>query len=82
MLFSLNFVFLCKKYKNLKVELARLAVGITFFHGRQALVQMVLESLPALAAEVAAPLSKIDEIVLLGGNNDRTSTEIGKLQFA
>jgi len=48
-------------------------------YGRQALVQMVLESLPALAAEVAAPLSKIDEIVLLGGNNDRTSTEIGKL---
>jgi len=48
-------------------------------YGRQALVQMILESLPALAAEVSAPLSKIDEIVLLGGNNDRTSTEIGKL---
>lgn len=48
-------------------------------YGRQAMVQMVLESLPALAAEVAAPLSKIDEIVLLGGNNDRASTEIGKL---
>lgn len=48
-------------------------------YGRQALVQMVLESLPALAAEVSAPLSKIDEMVLLGGNNDRTSTEIGKL---
>lgn len=48
-------------------------------YGRQAMVQMVLESLPALAAEVSAPLSKIDEIVLLGGGNDSASMEIGKL---
>jgi len=48
-------------------------------YGKQALVQMVLESLPKLAAEVAAPLSKIDQIVLLGGENDRLSTEVGKL---
>jgi len=48
-------------------------------YGRQALVQMVLESLPALAAEVAAPLKKVDEVVLLSGQNDRLSTEVGKL---
>lgn len=48
-------------------------------YGKQALIQMVLESLPSLAAEISAPLSKIDEIVLLGGDNDRLSTEVGKL---
>ena len=48
-------------------------------YGSQALVQMVLESLPRLAAEIAQPLAKIDEIVLLGGDNDRLSTEVAKL---
>merc|ERR1711997_597922 len=48
-------------------------------YGRQAMVQMVLESLPSLAAEVSRPLEKIDEIVLLGGENDRTSTKVGQL---
>jgi len=48
-------------------------------YGKQALVQMVLESLPALAAEVSQPLGKIDDIVLLGGDNDRLSTEVAKL---
>merc|ERR1712226_33854 len=48
-------------------------------YGKQALVQMVLEALPSLAAEISAPLGKIDEIVLLGGDNDRLSTELGKL---
>merc|ERR1712001_45491 len=41
-------------------------------------VALVLESLPQIAAEVAAPLAKTDEIVLLGGA-DRTTTEINKL---
>ena len=49
-------------------------------YGRQAMVTMVLESLPSLAAEVARPLEKIDEIILLGGSNDRTSTQVGQLQ--
>merc|ERR1711976_434871 len=48
-------------------------------YGKQALVQMVLEALPKIAAEVSQPLGKIDEIVLLGGENDRLSTEVGKL---
>merc|ERR1712043_55707 len=48
-------------------------------YGKQALVQMVLESLPVLTAEVSAPMSKIDEVVLLSGENDRLSTELGKL---
>ena len=37
--------------------------------GKAAIIQMVLESLPGFAAEVAAPLSKIEEIVILGGEN-------------
>ena len=48
-------------------------------YGRQAMVQMVLESLPSLAAEVSKPLEKVDEIVLLSGDNDRISTKVGQL---
>lgn len=48
-------------------------------YGKQALVHMVLESLPKLAAEVSQPLQKIDEVVVMNGNNDRLSTEVGKL---
>ena len=32
-----------------------------------------------IAAEVSAPLSRVDEIVLLGGENDRTTSEVTKL---
>jgi len=38
----------------------------------------VLEALPQIAAEVAAPLAKTDEIILLGGS-DRTTAEVSKL---
>merc|ERR1712080_40659 len=48
-------------------------------YGKQALVQMVLDSLSPLAAELSAPLAKVDQIVIMGGSNDRVSTEIGKL---
>ena len=47
-------------------------------YGDAAVMALVLESLPQIAAEVAAPLAKTDEIVLLGGA-DRTTTEINKL---
>ena len=47
-------------------------------YGDQAIMALVLESLPQIAAEVAAPLSKTDEIVLLGGT-DRTTMEVNKL---
>uniref|UniRef100_H2YSA9 Flotillin n=1 Tax=Ciona savignyi TaxID=51511 RepID=H2YSA9_CIOSA len=48
-------------------------------YGDAALMSLVLESLPKIAAEVAAPLSRVDEIVLLGGEDDRTTSEITKL---
>ena len=42
-----------------------------FFNNRFFLLQ--------IAAEVSAPLSRVDEIVLLGGDNDRTTSEVTKL---
>merc|ERR1719446_510150 len=47
-------------------------------YGDAAIMAMVLEALPQIAAEVAAPLAKTDEIVLIGGS-DRTTEEINKL---
>merc|ERR1719225_1198015 len=47
-------------------------------YGDAAILALVLESLPQIAAEVAAPLAKTDEIVLIGGA-DRTTEEINKL---
>merc|ERR1719189_2934825 len=41
-------------------------------YGDAAIMSLVLEALPSIAAEVAAPLAKTDEIVLIGGS-DRTA---------
>merc|ERR1719402_981163 len=47
-------------------------------YGDAAIMSLVLEALPQIAAEVAAPLAKTDEIVLVGGA-DKTSQEVNKL---
>merc|ERR1719348_1442232 len=47
-------------------------------YGDAAVMSLVLEALPSIAAEVAAPLAKTDEIVLIGGNNN-TTNEVNKL---
>merc|ERR1719175_155245 len=47
-------------------------------YGDAAVMSLVLEALPSIAAEVAAPLSRTDEIVLIGGQ-DRTAMEVNKL---
>ncbi len=47
-------------------------------YGDAAVMALVLEALPQIAAEVSAPLAKTDEIVLLGGS-DRTTTEVNRL---
>ena len=47
-------------------------------YGDAAIMALVLETLPKIAAEVTAPLAKTDEIVLLGGS-DKTTAEINKL---
>jgi len=43
--------------------------------GKAAIIQMILESLPGFAAEVAQPLDKIEEIVVLGGKNEEKSND-------
>merc|ERR1719411_2489481 len=47
-------------------------------YGDAAIMSLVLEALPQIAAEVSAPLAKIDEIVIVGGA-DKTSQEVNKL---
>lgn len=47
-------------------------------YGDAAIMSLVLEALPKIAAEVAAPLAKTEEIVLIGGP-DNTTAEIARL---
>ena len=47
-------------------------------YGDAAIMSLIVESLPKIAAEVAAPLAKTDEIVMLGGS-DKTTAEVTKL---
>jgi flotillin len=46
-------------------------------YGDAAKLQLVLESLPKVAAEVSAPLARTQEIVILG--DDRTTSEVSRL---
>merc|ERR1740116_634767 len=61
-----------------EAESMRLKASAYKQYGDAAVMSLVLEALPAIAAEVAAPLSKTEEIVLIGGNN-RTTDEVSKL---
>merc|ERR1712130_964300 len=47
-------------------------------YGDAAVMSLVLEALPQIAAEVSAPLAKTDQIVLIGGGNN-TTHEVSKL---
>merc|ERR1712110_207443 len=47
-------------------------------YGDAAILSLVLEALPQIAAEVSAPLAKTDEIVMISGQ-DRTAMEVSKL---
>merc|ERR1712241_199065 len=47
-------------------------------YGDAAILSLVLEALPQIAAEVSAPLAKPDEIVMIGGA-DKTTTEVNRL---
>merc|ERR1719428_2438248 len=61
-----------------EAEKMRLKASAYKQYGDAAVMSLVLEALPAIAAEVAAPLAKTEEIVLIGGNNN-TTNEINKL---
>merc|ERR1719362_2633170 len=47
-------------------------------YGDAAILSLVLDALPQIAAEVSAPLAKTDQIVLIGGGNN-TTHEVNKL---
>merc|ERR1719341_545398 len=61
-----------------EAESMRLKASAYKQYGDAAIMSLVLEALPSIAAEVAAPLAKTDEIVLIGGGNN-TTNEITKL---
>ncbi|EDV22420.1 uncharacterized protein TRIADDRAFT_28679 [Trichoplax adhaerens] len=48
-------------------------------YGDAALVSLVLDALPKIAAEITAPLSKTEDIVMLSGNGEGLTGEITKL---
>merc|ERR1719420_1428299 len=64
--------------ESAKAESMRLKASAYKQYGDAAVMSLVLEALPSIAAEVAAPLAKTDEIVLIGGGNN-TTNEINKL---
>ncbi|NXF11158.1 FLOT2 protein, partial [Smithornis capensis] len=48
-------------------------------YGEAARLALVLDALPEIAAKVSAPLSKVDEIVILSGDNNNTTSEVNRL---
>ncbi|KAL2716020.1 LOW QUALITY PROTEIN: flotillin-2 isoform X3 [Vespula squamosa] len=61
-----------------EAERMRMKAAIYKKYGEAAILNIALNALPKIAAEVAAPLARTEEIVLLGGN-DTTSGEITRL---
>ncbi|KAI8115432.1 Flotillin-2 [Lucilia cuprina] len=56
-----------------EAERMRMKAHVYKQYGDAAIMSIVLESLPKIAAEVAAPLAKTEEIVLIGGNDNVTN---------
>lgn len=48
-------------------------------YGDAAMTALILEALPKIAAEIAAPLSKTDQIVLIGDDGNNVAGEVSKL---
>ncbi|NXN63381.1 FLOT2 protein, partial [Himantopus himantopus] len=48
-------------------------------YGEAAQLALVLDALPEIAAKVAAPLSKVDEIVILSGESSNMTSEVNRL---
>lgn len=63
-----------------KAEASMMLMKATVFkkYGPAAMTSLVLDSLPKLAAEVSAPLARIDDIVMLGGS-DQVTGEVNRL---
>ncbi|GLH00988.1 uncharacterized protein GBIM_07232 [Gryllus bimaculatus] len=61
-----------------EAERMRMKAAVYKQYGEAAIMSLVLEALPKIAAEVSAPLAKTEEIVLLGGE-DRGTAEVTRL---
>ncbi|XP_060550388.1 flotillin-2 isoform X2 [Pantherophis guttatus] len=48
-------------------------------YGEAAKMALVLDALPHIAAKVSAPLSKVGEIVILSGDNNKVTSEVNRL---
>lgn len=48
-------------------------------YGEAAQLALVLDALPEIAAKVSAPLSKVDEIVILSGEKGSTMSDVNRL---
>ncbi|XP_066836008.1 flotillin-2 isoform X2 [Anser cygnoides] len=48
-------------------------------YGEAAQLALVLDALPEIAAKVAAPLSKVDEIIVLSGESGNVTSEVNRL---
>ncbi|XP_053130631.1 flotillin-2 isoform X2 [Hemicordylus capensis] len=48
-------------------------------YGEAAKMALVLEALPQIAAKVSAPLAKVDEIVILSGENNKLTSDVNRL---
>uniref|UniRef100_A0A8D1TTV3 Flotillin n=1 Tax=Sus scrofa TaxID=9823 RepID=A0A8D1TTV3_PIG len=48
-------------------------------YGDAAKMALVLEALPQIAAKISAPLTKVDEIVVLSGDNSTVTSEVNRL---
>ncbi|XP_045155491.1 flotillin-2 isoform X4 [Echinops telfairi] len=48
-------------------------------YGDAAKMALVLETLPQIAAKIASPLTKVDEIVVLSGDNSKVTSEVTRL---
>ena len=60
-----------------EAERMRLKADAYKQYGEAAKMSLVLECLPKVAAEVAAPLRKVEDVVIIG--DDRTTADISRL---
>ncbi|XP_077150440.1 flotillin-2-like isoform X3 [Ranitomeya variabilis] len=62
-----------------EAERMKLKAGAYQHYGEAAKMALVLECLPQIAAKVSAPLAKVDEIVILSGENSKKTGEMNRL---
>jgi len=62
-----------------EAEMMRMKAAAYKQYGEAAILSLTLEALPKIAAEVAAPLAKTDEIVLISGTNGGFTGDVTRL---